>query len=104
MQEVWIKTLEKHLGAVSQEELLDMTIDGMNKIVFGLPSQSDFIRSVVFKNLTDPKLVDDVTFNRYLTSLTNKYETLNLIFNTEYKESFESNGVMYYWIPIELFP
>ena len=105
MQNVWLDLLEAQLGALDRERVLSYNMDDINKIVNdGMPMQSDLIRNVRLQDITDPSVLSDVVFERYMNYLSDKIGTLRIFLTEGYEQSFFSNGIRYYWIPIEDFP
>lgn len=105
MQNIWIDILESIIGSDKRDEIMNMTVDDLHNIVFGLPSQSQFTSEVRLRDIVEPTVISDTQFEQYAIYLCNKLEGLRAIVNDQkYNESFVSNNITYYWIPMEIFP
>jgi hypothetical protein len=105
MQNIWIDILESIIGSEKREEIMSMTVDDLHNVVFGLPSQSQFTAQVRLRDIVEVTVIDDTEFELYADYLCNKLAGLRSIVNDQnYNESFVSNNITYYWIPLELFP
>ncbi|MBP7508698.1 MAG: hypothetical protein KA807_12830 [Prolixibacteraceae bacterium] len=105
MQNIWIDILESIIGSEKREEIMNMPVDDLHNIVFGLPSQSQFTAKVRLRDIIEVTVIDDTKFELYADYLCNKLSSLRSIINDQnYNESFVSNNITYYWIPMELFP
>jgi len=105
MQNIWIDILESIIGSEKREEILNMQVDDLHNVVFGLPSQSQFTSQVRLRDIVEVTVIDDTKFEQYADYLCNKLASLRSIVNDQnYNESFVSNNITYYWIPMELFP
>ena len=105
MQNSWIDILESIIGSDKREEIMNMTVDDLHNIVFGLPSQSKFTSEVKLRDIVEPTVISDTQFEQYAIYLCNKNDGLRAIVNDQkYNESFVSNNITYYWIPMEIFP
>jgi hypothetical protein len=105
MQNIWIEILEEVLGSEKREEILKMSVEDLHNIIFGLPSQSEFMTKVKLKDIVEPTVITDIQFEQYVILLNQKLNSLRTIMNDQqYNESFVSNNIIYYWIPMELFP
>lgn len=105
MQNVWLDLLEAHLGSLNREEVLSYSLDEINEIVNdGIPMQSTLLKSVRLQDITDPNVVSDVIFERYMSYLGDKINSLRIIMSEEYDQSYFADGLRYYWIPFEDFP
>ncbi|MBN1182528.1 MAG: hypothetical protein JXB49_09600 [Bacteroidales bacterium] len=105
MQNIWIDILESIIGSEKREEIMNMTVDELHNVVFGLPSQSQFTSQVRLRDIVEITVIDDTKFEQYADYLCNKLTSLRSIVNDQnYNESFVSNNITYYWIPMELFP
>ena len=103
MVEAWIELLKKHTGG-TEDEFMDLTMEDINQKIFGLPGTSNLL-TVKLKNITDPAIVDDRTFQAYVGQVQRKQRALNKIFNKDnYEYSFSSNDQKYYWIAEDLLP
>lgn len=103
MVDAWVELLKKHTGG-TDEEFMDLTMEEINTQVFGLPGTSEMLQ-VKLKNITDPAIVDDRTFQMYVGQVQRKQRALNKIFNKDnYEYSFSSNDQKYYWISEALLP
>jgi hypothetical protein len=105
MQNIWIDILESIIGSNKREEIMNMTVDDLHNVVFGLPSQSQFTTEVRLRDIVEPTVISDTQFEQYAIYLCNKLEGLKAIVDDQrYNESFVSNNITYYWIPMEIFP
>ena len=76
----------------------------ISELTLGLPVQSLFIKDVRVKDITEPSVVSDVLFENYLDYFRDKVNVLRSFLTEGYEQSFFSNGMRYYWIPVEDFP
>jgi hypothetical protein len=105
MQNIWIDILESIIGSEKREEIMNMTVDDLHNVVFGLPSQSQLTAQVRLRDIVEATVIDDTEFEMYADYICNKLAGLRSIINDQnYNESFVSNNITYYWIPLELFP
>jgi len=105
MQNIWIDILESIIGSEKREEIMNMTVDDLHNVVFGLPSQSQLTAQVRLRDIVEATVIDDTVFEMYADYICNKLTGLRSIINDQnYNESFVSNNITYYWIPLELFP
>ncbi|MGC9345147.1 MAG: hypothetical protein ACP5E3_20750, partial [Bacteroidales bacterium] len=104
MQEVWLNLLKTQVGNLNEEEIMEMTVDEISRLTLGLPVQSQFIKAAKLKDITEPAVVSDILFENYLDYFRNKVTTLRSFLTEGYEQSFFSNGMRYYWIPVEDFP
>lgn len=104
MQETWIELLQQHVGG-SRDELLELTFDDINRKVFGLPGTSNILKELKLKHITDPSVLDNRKFQRYVKLIAEKQTELDHIFNNDnFKYKFSSNDEKYYWISEDLLP
>ena len=105
MQNTWKDLLKTHIGNKSDEEMMSMGMDEINKMLFDVPTSSDFLKKMKLREITDPRIFPDIDFERYVDKLENKASSLNTILNqNNYPFSFSSNNIMYYWIPEAILP
>jgi len=104
MQEVWLNLLKSQVGNIDQAEVLSMTVNEISDLTLGLPVQSTFIKDVKLKDITEPTVVSDISFENYLDYFRDKVNVLRSFLTEGYEQSFFSNGMRYYWIPVEDFP
>jgi len=104
MQEVWLNLLSSQVGNIAEEEVLSMTVSEISDLTLGLPVQSSFIKDVKLKDITEPTVVSDMSFENYLDYFRDKVNVLRSFLTEGYEQSFFSNGMRYYWIPVEDFP
>lgn len=105
MQNVWIEALESILGSDRRDEIMNMNGDDLHNLVFGLPANSNLLMDVRLRDIVEPTVLTDARFEQYVQYLDSKLRELQRIANDRsYEQSFTSNNITYYWIPLELFP
>jgi len=104
MQQMWLDLLKSQLGNFAEEEVMTMKVDKISELILGLPVQSNFIKNVKLQDITEPTIVSDLAFENYLDYFRDKVNVLLSILSEGYEQSFVSNGIRYYWIPVEDFP
>ena len=105
MKSAWIDILGSIIGSDKREEIENMSVDDLHNVVFGLPSQSHFTSEVKLRDIVESTVISDTQFELYSMYLCQKLEGLKAIVNDQrYNESFVSNNITYYWIPMEVFP
>lgn len=102
----WKRIIQSVEGGITDAQLENMSMEKLNKLVMGIPPSSEFIRNLTLKELLDPSKIDDTKIGAYFEEIDTKAKKLSRIFNTdsEYKYSFRSNEVRYFWIPVEMLP
>jgi hypothetical protein len=99
MYNAWLEILKDHIGrGISEEELSSWSFEKITETVFGLPSQSEFIKNVRLQDITDPSRMQDRDFIAWQSKIERQAETLKKIINDDYPYSFRSNDEVYYWI------
>jgi hypothetical protein len=99
MYNAWLGILKDHIGGgISEEELTSWSLEKITETVFGLPSQSEFIKNVRLQDITDPSRMQDRDFIAWQSKIERQAETLKKILNDDYTYSFRSNDEVYYWI------
>ena len=100
MQDTWKELLKKYIGNLNDEEMMNMGMNEITKMLFDVPTKSAFLKSLSLRQITDPRLFSDADFEKYVTKLEAKANRLKRILNVDnYQYSFMSNNEIYYWIP-----
>lgn len=105
MQNVWVETLESILGSDKRDEIMNMAGSELHNVVFGLPAQSPLINDIKLRDIIERTVISDAQFEQYVQYLSFKLGKLREIVNdVNYEQSFRSNNITYYWVPLEIFP
>jgi hypothetical protein len=105
MQNVWVEILASILGSDKRNEIMNMKGSDLHNVVFGLPAQSELITDVKLRDIVERTVISDAQFEQYVQYLSFKLGELRKIVNeVNYEQSFRSNNIVYYWIPLETFP
>ena len=101
LADAWKSLLMKYEGG-EESALNNMTIDQMNTKVFGLPGNSPLLQGLTLGGIEN---LDDTLFQDYIISIRNKKADLEGIFNDgNYRFSFVSHGIRYFWISEDMLP
>lgn len=93
------------LGSDKRNEIMNMKGSDLHNVVFGLPAQSELITDVKLRDIVERTVISDAQFEQYVQYLSFKLGELRKIVNeVNYEQSFRSNNIVYYWIPLETFP
>jgi len=105
MKDTWIELLQEKIGEIDVEEMMDKGMSEINKILFDVPSQSEFLNNIRLRDITDPRMLSNHEFEQLIFEFQRKQTKLSNIFNNDdYEEQFRSLGIPYYWIPEYLMP
>jgi hypothetical protein len=105
LYDTWIQILKEYLGDISERDLMELTLEEINKRVFGLPSPKSFINDIKLKDITDPSRMDEKSIRQYAFRIDAKAKRLTTIFNDKRNNrQFMTNNRRYYWIEEELIP
>jgi hypothetical protein len=105
MQNAWRTLLKQHIGDIKQEEIANTSMEDISKMVFGLPSQSKFLENIKLADIIDPAVMNDRTFQQYVSEIDKKYSSIKKIYDSDnYLYSFRSNDLPYYWIEQSMLP
>ena len=104
MQNTWKEILKRYLGEDTNFE--DMTMEEINRKVFGLLGSSTLLINVRLKDITNPAIVPDAVFRQYVERIRRSSITLKRIFNEGkyYRFAFTSNDETYFWILEDFIP
>jgi hypothetical protein len=87
------------------EEDLNTSMDELSEKVYGIPSTTEMLKGTALKDLLNPRKVTDNDLNLYEDAIGKKIRALrNIVHQKNYKYSFESNNISYYWIEQDLLP
>jgi len=105
MRDTWIELLQENIGEIDVEEMMDKGMSEITKILFDVPSQSEFLNKIRLRDITDPRMLSNQDFEELVFQFQRKQIKLSNIFNNDdYKEQFRSLGIPYFWIPEYLMP
>ena len=104
LQNAYIEEIEYLLGGIAKEEILGKTMHELNTLILGIPARGSFLDEVKLEDLTDPSKVSDAKIEEFVTYMGLRYDEFLSIVQNDYEQSFTSNGVTYYWIPVDVFP
>ena len=104
--EAWKTLLKGHIGNLGVEEIENKYVEELEKLVFGLPGTSEFLR-LRLRDLSDPAKLSDGELDRWITRIQSNLKRIENIYNgvpafAEY--SFLSNDQRYFWIPQSFLP
>jgi|GEM_PF-3024229 len=95
----------KTLQGNSPDQILEMTVDELLPLTFGIPINKNYFGNSKLRDLSKSWLVSDDDFNHFVAVLKEKHTSIKSIFNqNNYPYSFASNQQVYFWLDIELFP
>lgn len=104
MKETWLKTLEEYVGG-NPEDFTEQSMWDINEQVFGLPGNSEFLKNVRLKDITNESIFTDTDYTMYCSEIKKNLSQLQLAFNQEkYEYSFRSNDQKYFWISEDIIP
>lgn len=105
--EAWRQLLTKSLGEKGTEENLSKTIEEVERMVFGLPGTSEFLK-LTLADLEDPAKFSNEKLSIWQINIERKLKKLNSIWNNaggnEKEFSFDSNDNRYFWVPQTFLP
>jgi hypothetical protein len=106
-KEAWKQLLAKSLGERSTQNIESMFIEDVERMVFGLPGTSEFLK-LRLTDIDDQAKLSNTKLNEWMVNIEKKSKKLENIFNSsngvEKEYSFDSNDLRYYWIPQQLLP
>lgn len=102
LYETMVELLSKFVG---DDEVKNMTIDEMHKVLFGVPAKTDALRNLNLAEITNRKALSDSALQRWITSIAESFDRLHeIFFDVKYQYMFWSNEHQYFWIDTELLP
>lgn len=101
MQETWYELLKKQIGDVNEEDLMNKTMEEVTKMLFEVPTSSEFLKNVRLRDITDKSVLSNNDFETYVYRLEKKLNRLTKeIYNNDgYPQKFYTNDEVYYWVP-----
>lgn len=106
LMSAWKEILKKYLGDVDERELSKLTLEEVNKRVFGLPGTSEFLK-VPLMCISDQQCFPREKLRKYVEDIRKKSKMLQDIFDIpegQYSYSFRSGVSFFYWIQEDLIP
>jgi hypothetical protein len=101
----WIEILKNHLGDLDISEYETKTMAELQLIVFGVPAHSELLTQIKLRDIKDEKNMEFDKIMMYQSTLKKTYNEISEISASgDYKYSFRSNNLRYYWIDIGVFP
>ena len=96
------------MGEISDQQADTLTIEQMERKIYGLPGKSKFL-NLRLKDLIDPEKISDVQLINWQREIDHKGIKLEKISQASGPEADsyrnnDSNGKIYYWIPQSLLP
>ena len=105
-QLAWKTLLKGHIGNINPEEFENMTIEEIEKQVFGLPGTSAFLK-LRFRDIDDKAKLSDQELEIWIYKIESNKSKIERIMNLSkgFEEySFLSNDQRYFWIPQTFLP
>jgi len=106
MVKAWKELLKHHIGNITAQEMEEMDLQEIFEMKFGIPSQSEAIRSVKLKDIVNEREFPDGKFRSYVERVKEKSNILLKILDSgeNYPYRFRSNEIPYFWIDLDLIP
>lgn len=107
LKKAWLSILKAYLGDLDEKELMQMTVQRAQEMLFGLPGRSEFLRGIRIIDITDESRFTHDMADKYSKRLQDSAAQLRRIVDlpeTQYKYSFRSNEQPYYWIDEDIIP
>ena len=106
LKDTWIAILKTYIGKIDEQDLRTSLAQAQEK-VFGLPGTNEFLKNVRISDITDPAIFPDKEMRYYVNRITSMSAELRKIADmpeTEFKYSFRSNDLTYFWIAEDMIP
>jgi hypothetical protein len=105
------EALEKECRSVLGDERIDVeskTLNDVWMILLGIPfnykDNTINIGNIRLKDITNPSIFPDSQFDSFRDNFKTKFEKIKQYVNSDYPIYVETNGIKYYWIPLEDLP
>ena len=102
----WKRLISKQEERYSDDQMGNIPVVELNRLIFGVPSSKEFLRNLRLKHLLDQDKITNQNIELYFNMIEKNALELEKIFNTDndYPYSFRSNGIRYFWISIDYLP
>jgi hypothetical protein len=102
----WIKIMERLLGGINEDDLMNEPYDRLVEMALNIPSSSNLLKDLTLREILEATGEVEDKFGQYYNTIAENARELGRIFNTDddYRESFRSNEVRYFWVPADLLP
>lgn len=89
---------------LSDDQLNQMTIDEIMRMVNGLNESASALKSYTIAEVASHRIVTSKDYIALVSKFVSKYNKLVDLKSMPYKYTFTSNGLKYYWLPVEDLP
>lgn len=97
-------TLGRSFLGESEDKVKSMNFDELLQKIYGIPVKINTCRIRSIKDITNPNIVSGTDFRNFASGFYSQTRKLENILNSDYRESFATNGKIYYWIPFNSMP
>jgi hypothetical protein len=105
--DTWVDLVKSYEGKLTRNDIENMKPEEISDLIFDLPTTSELLHNIRLRDIRNPDLFRDETLGDYMRIIREKQQNLREIFRSDvrdYKYSFRSNEIPYYWISEEMLP